>query len=127
MPQGLIYEWAIDGRVTSASLEPTFTTHFAPAATLDERRKDYKVSVRVGAYIAETIVRVAQNVNIGTINVAQSNEGMDILNWTDNIEAKLDENKYQTGIEVTDEEFEKINIEKSTFHGEWNYIIKPKT
>ncbi|HIE02573.1 MAG TPA: hypothetical protein EYP59_20195 [Thiotrichaceae bacterium] len=43
------------------------------------------------------------------------------------IEAKLDENKYQTGIEVTDEEFEKINIEKSTFHGEWNYIIKPKT
>lgn len=90
MPQGLIYEWAIDGRVTSASLEPTFTTHFAPVATLDERRKDYKVSVRVGAYIAETIVRVAQNVNIGTINVAQSNEGMDILNWTDNTPIEFD-------------------------------------
>jgi len=43
------------------------------------------------------------------------------------IEAKLDENKYQTVMKVTDEEFEKINIEKSTFHGEWNYIIKPKT
>jgi len=43
------------------------------------------------------------------------------------IEAKLDKNKYQTGIKVTDEEFEKINIEKSTFHGEWNYIIKPQT
>jgi hypothetical protein len=42
------------------------------------------------------------------------------------IKAKLDENKYQTGIKVADEEFEKINIEKSTFHGEWNYIIKPQ-
>ena len=42
------------------------------------------------------------------------------------INAKLDENEYQTGIKVTDEEFEKINIEKSAFHGEWNYIIKPQ-
>jgi hypothetical protein len=42
------------------------------------------------------------------------------------IKVKLDENKYQKGIKVTDEEFNKINIEKAEFHGEWNYKIRPK-
>ena len=41
------------------------------------------------------------------------------------IEAKLDNNIYQKGIEVTDAELELINIEKADFHGEWNYKIKP--
>ncbi|MGH9831977.1 MAG: ISAzo13 family transposase [Blastocatellia bacterium] len=41
------------------------------------------------------------------------------------IKAKLDLNTYPTGIEVTDEEVEAINIEKNKFHGEWNYTISP--
>ncbi|MDR2056920.1 MAG: hypothetical protein LBP83_01295, partial [Dysgonamonadaceae bacterium] len=30
-----------------------------------------------------------------------------------------------TGIKISDEEFEKINIKRYKFHGEWNYIIRP--
>ena len=41
------------------------------------------------------------------------------------IKAKLDENIYQTGIKVSSEEMEKINLHKDIFHGEWNYTIKP--
>jgi hypothetical protein len=41
------------------------------------------------------------------------------------IHAELDENKYATGIKVTDEEFERIRIKRDSFHGEWNYTIKP--
>jgi len=41
------------------------------------------------------------------------------------IKADKDENEYKTGIKITDEEFNKINIEKNIFHGEWNYSIKP--
>lgn len=41
------------------------------------------------------------------------------------VKANLDENKYETGIKVTEEEKEKLNITRSDFHGEWNYIIKP--
>lgn len=37
-----------------------------------------------------------------------------------------DENLYEKGIYVTDEELNKINIEKLDFHGEWNYKIKPQ-
>lgn len=42
------------------------------------------------------------------------------------IQAVLDENYYATGIEVSDEEFHAIAIERDTFHGEWNYQIKPR-
>ncbi len=31
----------------------------------------------------------------------------------------------EKGLKVSDEEFQKINIEKDGFHGEWNYVIKP--
>lgn len=43
------------------------------------------------------------------------------------IKAKLDETIYQKGIKISDEELENINIVRSDFHGEWNYIIHPLT
>ena len=41
------------------------------------------------------------------------------------IEAALDSNAYDTGIEVTDEELAAVQMEKDKFHGEWNYTISP--
>jgi hypothetical protein len=41
------------------------------------------------------------------------------------VQARLDQNLYPTGIKVTDTELDAIAIERDTFHGEWNYIIKP--
>jgi hypothetical protein len=38
---------------------------------------------------------------------------------------RLDRQKYPTGIKVTDEEFNRINLKRDTFHGDWNYIINP--
>lgn len=42
------------------------------------------------------------------------------------IKVKLDENIYKKGRKITDKELENLYIEKSNFHGEWNYKIKPK-
>jgi hypothetical protein len=42
------------------------------------------------------------------------------------IEAELDSNVYETGIEVTDEELATVQMERDKFHGEWNYTISPK-
>lgn len=39
----------------------------------------------------------------------------------------VDHSQYQTGKKVSDEDFTAINIEKSEFHGEWNYIIRPQS
>ena len=41
------------------------------------------------------------------------------------IKAKLDENIYQTGIKISEEEMKQLNLHKDIFHGEWNYTIKP--
>lgn len=37
----------------------------------------------------------------------------------------VDKNNYETGRKISDKELKKINMEKSDFHGEWNYTIKP--
>ena len=42
------------------------------------------------------------------------------------VEAELDSNAYETGIEVSDEELAAVRMKKDKFHGEWNYTISPK-
>lgn len=39
---------------------------------------------------------------------------------------KLDRRKYPTGCKVTDAEMRQVNMRRNKFHGEWNYVIKPK-
>ena len=39
--------------------------------------------------------------------------------------ARLDTGSYPKGVEVSDEEFNAINIHRHDFHGDWNYTIKP--
>jgi hypothetical protein len=41
------------------------------------------------------------------------------------IQAALDTGRYPIGIKVTDQEFEKVKLKPSKFHGEWNYTIMP--
>lgn len=41
------------------------------------------------------------------------------------VNAVLDEGNYPTGIQVSDEQFNSISIERNSFHGEWNYQICP--
>jgi hypothetical protein len=55
---------------------------------------------------------------IGLINSTTTKTGLKVT-------AKLDESEYLTGIKISDEEFEKINLKQYKFHGEWNYIIRP--
>lgn len=42
------------------------------------------------------------------------------------IQATLDDRPYQKGIKVSDAELKQLNLQKESFHGEWNYIIRPK-
>ncbi len=41
------------------------------------------------------------------------------------IEAELDASTYPKGIHVTDEELNRVRIQRAEFHGEWNYTILP--
>ena len=62
---------------------------------------------------------VSLEVIVNLIGSTKTREGL-IVN------AALDKRIYKTGIKVSDEEFNEINMEVKQFHGEWNYIIKPK-
>ena len=42
------------------------------------------------------------------------------------IEAELDTNAYKTGIKISNEELARVQLEKASFHGEWNYTITPR-
>lgn len=41
------------------------------------------------------------------------------------VHAKMDKKKYPKGIQISNDEMEKLNLRKHRFHGEWNYTISP--
>ena len=41
------------------------------------------------------------------------------------IKATLDKGSYKSGIKVSDQELENVNLYREEFHGEWNYEIRP--
>ena len=43
------------------------------------------------------------------------------------VRATIDKRKYPTGVEVSYTVMASLNIERNTFHGDWNYVIHPRT
>jgi len=41
------------------------------------------------------------------------------------VTCRLDRRKYPTGRKVTDDEMQRVNLERHKFHGDWNYTIRP--
>ena len=42
------------------------------------------------------------------------------------VTCRLDRRKYPTGRKVSDDEMRTVNLQRHTFHGDWNYVIRPK-
>ncbi len=42
------------------------------------------------------------------------------------VRARLDRRRYPTGKRVSATEFRALQIERDSFHGDWNYVIKPR-
>jgi transposase len=43
------------------------------------------------------------------------------------IRSELDENRYPTGREVTEQQMDGLALKREKFHGEWNYTIEPRS
>lgn len=41
------------------------------------------------------------------------------------VKAGLDENRYPPGVKVPDSQMNALNLQKNSFHGEWNYVVSP--
>jgi len=91
--------------------------HYPPGAS-----KWNKIEHRLFSYISKNwrgIPLVSHEVVVSLIAGTTTKTGL-------KVQSMLDENIYKTKIKVTDDEFEKINIMKNSFHGEWNYTISPQ-
>jgi transposase len=56
---------------------------------------------------------------------------LELLNHTQTksgltVTAVLDDNRYETGLKITPEAIESLNIKRDLFHGDWNYSIAPQ-
>ncbi len=56
---------------------------------------------------------------IELLNHTTTKEGLTVI-------AMVDQHAYPTKVKVSEEEFNALNIIRDSFHGEWNYTIKPQ-
>ena len=93
-----------------------YVSHFPPGTS-----KWNKIEHRLFSYISKNwraMPLTSLLVIINLIGATTTTTGL-------TVKANLDENIYLTGIKVTEQEKQKINIVRNDFHGEWNYIISP--
>lgn len=93
-----------------------YVCHFPPGTS-----KWNKIEHKMFSYIsmnwrAKPLISVEAVVNLIASTKTQS--GL-------KVQAAIDRNLYETGVKVSKDDFNAINIEKDEFHGEWNYTIKP--
>ena len=43
------------------------------------------------------------------------------------IRSEIDRGRYPLGVEITDQQMAQIHLKPHTFHGDWNYTIRPRT
>lgn len=88
--------------------------HYPPGTS-----KWNKIEHRMFAFISKNWQGIPLNstsVIVNLIGSTRTSKGL-------SIRCVLDENVYEKGINVTDEEFNSITLVNDDFHGDWNYLI----
>lgn len=108
--------WKVELQALSNELGiEIYVSHFPPGTS-----KWNKIEHRMFSYISKNwrgkpLIDRATVINL--IGNTTTKTGLQI-------KVKLDEQTYEKGIKVSDQELENINITKDDFRGEWNYCIK---
>src|SRR6059036_1625041 len=90
--------------------------HFPPGTS-----KWNKIETRMFCHITQNWrgrPLVSHEVIINLISNTATSQGL-------SIQAELDQGSYPIGIRVTDEELAAVNMIPDSFHGDWNYSIRP--
>ena len=56
---------------------------------------------------------------VNLIGSTKTKEGLEVHAW-------IDEQQYENGRKITEEQIQEVHIKRSKFHGEWNYEIHPR-
>jgi transposase len=90
--------------------------HFPPGTS-----KWNKIEHRLFSFISQNWrgkPLISHEVVVNLISATTTKTGLEVA-------CGMDPNIYPRGIKVTDKELKAVNLLKDSFHGEWNYIIKP--
>ena len=96
-----------DGRIDIGSLLQGFPCLNTPISSNDQQYQNWR-----GKPLASRLVIIQ------LIGATTTDTGLTVA-------CEIDADSYPKGIKVTDAEMDAINIERHTFHGDWNYTIKP--
>ena len=91
--------------------------HFPPGTS-----KWNKIEHRLFSYISKNWMGkplISRETVVKLIGSTKTQTGLTVM-------AVLDENEYEKGKEVTEEQMTALNIKGETFHPEWNYTISPQ-
>jgi len=96
---------------------PITVCHYPPGTS-----KWNKIEHRLFSYISlnwrgEPLINYETVINL--IGGTKTRSGL-------NVKAVLDTNKYETGVKVSDEQFDEIQIRRHKTHPKWNYTITPR-
>ncbi len=109
--------WKVELQKLATELESTISVcHFPPGTS-----KWNKIEHKMFSYITKNWrgrPLITRETVVELIASTKTTKGLEIR-------AMLDENVYEKGIKVADEELATVNLVKADFHGEWNYTIMP--
>ena len=89
-------------------------SHFPPGTSKWNKIEHRLFSAITMNWRAKPLVSLQTIVNL--IGSTTNDKGLQV-------KAVADETVYETGLKVTDDELQQINIDRDDFHGEWNYTI----
>ena len=109
--------WKVELQKLATELESKISVcHFPPGTS-----KWNKIEHKMFSYITKNWrgkPLITRETVVKLIASTKTTKGLEIR-------AMLDENVYEKGIKVADEELAIVNLVKADFHGEWNYTIMP--
>jgi transposase len=111
--------WKVELQQLANELECSITVcHFPPGTS-----KWNKIEHRLFSFITQNWrgkPLISYEVIVSLIQGTTTDTGL-------RIQCALDENVYPKGIKITDDELLSVNLKPHSFHGEWNYTIKPNS
>ncbi len=114
--KGKLWKYELQKFANETGLDIT-VLHFPPGTS-----KWNKIEHRLFSYISKNWrgkPLISYEIIIKLISSTKTKTGLDI-------ECEIDKNNYETGINISEKKMREINIERYSFHGEWNYTIFPQ-
>ena len=112
-----LWKWELQRLADETGLEISLA-HFPPGTS-----KWNKIEHRLFSFITQNWrgkPLISHEVIVNLIAATTTRTGL-------RVQSALDSNTYESGIKISKQQMEELNIRRDEFHGEWNYTILPRS